>query len=165
MAENNKEKVSDKSELDVELLSKLDWINSQIVDLLRSEDPQMRNIGELLLRMLSVISGEFSNVWDEASEALKAHNGLVDVHNKLTTHSQTVTMAIANIMSKLEGRVSELENKVKQPNPELANLKVEVAKTQESLGEHKNTLDELEVMRQNKFQKWIQALEKGKGKQ
>jgi DNA repair exonuclease SbcCD ATPase subunit len=63
----------------------------------------------------------------------------------------------------ITSRLDALENKPAQPNPELEKLRSDLAKTQkviDDLNAHRTTLEELEIMRQNKFQKWVQALGK-----
>ena len=101
-------------------------------------------------------------VMDVTSSYTENDRKVLGIMEEIVNDSSKIDRALLDLIESLLKRVAKLE-KTQQPTTELENLKSNLAKTQGTIDEYKDTLVELEAIRTNKFQKWIQTLEdKGK---
>jgi uncharacterized coiled-coil protein SlyX len=102
---------------------------------------------------------------DNAENMLKFHDvsrseeigGLEKKQRELDTEMRDLMI---NYLRALDDRLTKLEHKPATESPEFQRLKSDLAETREAINEHKATLEELEKLRADKFQKWVQTLEK-----
>jgi hypothetical protein len=146
-----------KEQVDLAHLEQKLWPESQALvdDLLRSSNPETP-------KLVSLVAKTFLISAINERETVELVHVVVGMFGALTPLLKDFIGDTVSHLASVESRLNKLEKKADVPSPELAKLRLDVTKTQAFLDEHKDTLEELEVLRGNKIQQWIRSLDESK---
>jgi hypothetical protein len=149
----------------------IEQMQKQMAEQAEHMAPVFQQIQEQMAKQSELVAVALQGVADTSMASL--HGGLYETQalvleaarqdSEIEDHHIRVDEAIIDQLSIIMNRLDKLENKSIQSNPELESLKAELKAQREFIDEHKETFQDIALLRQKGWQAIIEKMEERKG--
>lgn len=139
-------------------------VQSDLAKVAESTAPMLQQMAESMSAVADAANIGMNGLGGEIhrTQRLIADLTVEDVRHESEAESRHIQVeeAIINQLNLITSRLDKLENKPPQPSPELDALKKQVASQNMFLEKHRETIEDLHVLKESKRRQWIHSLDK-----